>query len=181
MENTHKYKPFSELVEIFGRQELADVFQDKTIELQQPCSPRLSQTQKDYIRYRLGEHSGNLQIQLSEHQKKAKRKTELAYWCRLYLRVVEQPRYTTNQLSDNEIQQAREYPTHQLYDGRLIRSGRNFKAKCPFREERTPSFFFYPDGSFHCFGCAAHGNNAIDYVMNLEKLVFKDAVRRLVC
>lgn len=35
---------------------------------------------------------------------------------------------------------------------------------CPFHEEKTPSFFIYPDNSYHCFGCGAHGN-AIDFLM----------------
>lgn len=35
---------------------------------------------------------------------------------------------------------------------------------CPFHQEDTPSFFIYPDNSYHCFGCGAHGN-AIDFLM----------------
>lgn len=180
MENVSKYLPFSELVETFGRQELAEVFREKTIELQKLCPSRFTQTQQDYILYRLEEQSARYAIEFGEILKRAKRKTELAYWCRLYLRVVEQPHQIPNWLTDSEIQRAREFPTHELYNGRLIRSGRNFKAKCLFHEERTPSFFFYADGSYHCFGCQAHGSNAIDYVMQIDKVKFSNAVRRLV-
>lgn len=35
---------------------------------------------------------------------------------------------------------------------------------CPFHQEDTPSFFIYPDNSYHCFGCGIHGN-AIDFLM----------------
>jgi len=91
-----------------------------------------------------------------------------------------QTKENPNKLTDTQIQQAREYPTWELFSDRLIRSGRNFKARCPFHQERTPSFVFYSNGSYHCFGaCGAHGNNAIDYLMRLEKLTFPEAVRRL--
>lgn len=33
-----------------------------------------------------------------------------------------------------------------------------WKAPCPFHSEKMPSFVVYKDGSYHCFGCSAHGN-----------------------
>lgn len=36
-------------------------------------------------------------------------------------------------------------------------SGELWKGCCPFHREDTPSFFVYPDGGYHCFGCQAHG------------------------
>src|SRR5690348_17685881 len=62
---------------------------------------------------------------------------------------------------------------------KLIRAGREWKACCPFHNEKTPSFTVNDDkGFYHCFGCGAHGN-AIDFVMNTEGLVFAEAVERL--
>lgn len=49
---------------------------------------------------------------------------------------------------------------------------------CPFHKENTPSFFIYPDNSYHCFGCGVHGN-AIDFVMNKLNLSFLDACKEL--
>ncbi len=97
----------------------------------------------------------------------------------LYLIATDKLPKSKNGLTDVVIQQARTYPTHELYSGKLIRSGRNFRCLCPFHEERTPSFYFYEAGSWHCFGCAAHGGNAIDYLIKLEHLSFKEVVGRL--
>ena len=41
----------------------------------------------------------------------------------------------------------------------VIQAGKNYKAKCPFHNEKTPSFFISPDrGSYYCFGCGAKGD-----------------------
>ena len=47
-------------------------------------------------------------------------------------------------------------------------------AKCPFHSEKTASFRVYPDGTYHCFGCGAHGD-VITFVMNIQNLSFEDA------
>lgn len=61
----------------------------------------------------------------------------------------------------------------------LKRAGREFKALCPFHDERTPSFTVSPRKQFyHCFGCGAHGD-AIRFLMEYEHLSFRDAVEEL--
>ncbi|MCX5616683.1 DNA primase [Bombella sp. TMW 2.2559] len=60
---------------------------------------------------------------------------------------------------------------------KLVRSGRNWKACCPFHGEKTPSLYIYDD-HYHCFGCGAHGD-AISYVMQSEGSGFREAVERL--
>jgi len=61
----------------------------------------------------------------------------------------------------------------------LKKAGRNFKALCPFHNEKTPSFVVNPDKQiFHCFGCGA-GGNAIGFLMRHEHLEFPEAVRFL--
>jgi DNA primase len=60
---------------------------------------------------------------------------------------------------------------------RLVRSGRDTKACCPFHNEKTPSFYVYDD-HFHCFGCGAHGD-AIGFVMRARNLGFMEAVESL--
>ena len=60
---------------------------------------------------------------------------------------------------------------------RLVRSGRDTKACCPFHNEKTPSFYVYDD-HFHCFGCGAHGD-AIGFVMRAQNIGFMEAVESL--
>ncbi|MDD5686228.1 MAG: DNA primase [Elusimicrobia bacterium] len=61
---------------------------------------------------------------------------------------------------------------------RLTKSGRNFKARCPFHNEKTPSFHVSPEKQiFHCFGCNA-GGNAISFVMKMEGLTYPEAIRK---
>ncbi|HWG67861.1 MAG TPA: DNA primase [Steroidobacteraceae bacterium] len=61
----------------------------------------------------------------------------------------------------------------------LKKAGREFKACCPFHNEKSPSFWVSPDKQFyHCFGCGAHGT-AIGFLMQYEKMEFLDAVADL--
>ena len=61
----------------------------------------------------------------------------------------------------------------------LKKGGRNFMACCPFHKEKTPSFSVSPSKQiFKCFGCGKAGN-AIGFLMDIERLDFPDAVRRL--
>ncbi|MDD5656877.1 MAG: DNA primase [Elusimicrobia bacterium] len=61
----------------------------------------------------------------------------------------------------------------------LQRAGRNFKARCPFHQERTPSFVVTPERqSFHCFGCGA-GGDIFAFAMKMESLSFSEAVEKL--
>jgi len=62
---------------------------------------------------------------------------------------------------------------------KLIRAGREWKACCPFHNEKTPSFTVNDDKHFyHCFGCGAHGD-AIRFLTDHRGLPFMDAVKEL--
>jgi len=62
---------------------------------------------------------------------------------------------------------------------KLEKAGANFKAKCPFHNEKTPSFFISPDrGSYYCFGCAAKGD-IFTFIEEFEGLDFKGALKIL--
>src|SRR5881409_507634 len=61
----------------------------------------------------------------------------------------------------------------------LKRAGVNFKALCPFHQEKTPSFMVSPTRqTFHCFGCGA-GGSVFRFVMDYEHIDFPSAVRKL--
>lgn len=61
----------------------------------------------------------------------------------------------------------------------LKRAGSNYRALCPFHNEKTPSFMVTPARqSFRCFGCGA-GGGVFRFVMDYEHLPFAEAVRRL--
>ncbi|MDP2043849.1 MAG: DNA primase [Candidatus Omnitrophota bacterium] len=61
----------------------------------------------------------------------------------------------------------------------LKKSGRNFKANCPFHQEKTPSFMVSPDRQiYHCFGCGESGN-AFKFLMRHERMEFPEAVEML--
>lgn len=62
---------------------------------------------------------------------------------------------------------------------KLSKAGREFKAPCPFHNEKTPSFYVNDTkGMFHCFGCAAHGD-VIEFLMRHASISFTDAVQHL--
>ena len=61
----------------------------------------------------------------------------------------------------------------------LIQRGPRFVARCPFHDEKTPSFYVSPDRqTYHCFGCGC-GGDVIAFVMQLNKMDFKAAIKHL--
>ena len=61
----------------------------------------------------------------------------------------------------------------------LKKAGREFKACCPFHDEKTPSFTVSPGkGFYHCFGCSAHGT-AIGFLMEYDHMSFVEAIESL--
>ena len=62
----------------------------------------------------------------------------------------------------------------------LQRSGRSHKAPCPFHQEKTPSFFVFPERqSWRCFGACATGGDVFSFVMRSENMEFGDALKHL--
>jgi DNA primase len=62
---------------------------------------------------------------------------------------------------------------------KLDRAGASFKGRCPFHNEKTPSFFVSPARqSYYCFGCGAKGD-AFTFIQELEGLSFREALKSL--
>lgn len=61
----------------------------------------------------------------------------------------------------------------------LKRSGRNFMGLCPFHKEKSPSFSVSPDRQYyHCFGCGK-GGDVYNFIMEIERLSFRESLEFL--
>lgn len=62
---------------------------------------------------------------------------------------------------------------------RLEKMGAQYKARCPFHNEKTPSFYVSPmRHSFHCFGCGESGD-IFSFIQKVEHIEFRDALKIL--
>jgi len=61
----------------------------------------------------------------------------------------------------------------------LKKTGKNLKGLCPFHTEKTPSFIVSQEKQiYHCFGCGK-GGNVIGFIMDIEKITFIEALRKV--
>ena len=79
-------------------------------------------------------------------------------------------------MEQQDLEQYRNIPISRILG--IRDKGRRYSIKCPFHGDTDPSMVIYPDNSFHCFGCGAHGNNAIDFVM-ASGCTFQEALNEL--
>jgi len=77
-----------------------------------------------------------------------------------------------------DLERLREIKIHTILDISNNMWYRRQSFRCPFHNEKTPSFVLYPDGSYHCFGCGKNGKNSIDFLIDMG-LSFRDAVEEL--
>lgn len=79
-------------------------------------------------------------------------------------------------LEKEEIAVLRNIPIHRILG--IQNNGVHVQLRCPFHNERTPSFTLYPDNSFKCYGCNIHGQGAIDFTMKMG-YNFQNAIQEL--
>ncbi len=85
----------------------------------------------------------------------------------------------TGIISENNIESALQFPIEKLINQPLKKYGNKLKGSCPLHNEKTPSFYVYPESnSFYCFGCKQGGNN-INLIRLLYNYSFKEAVKHI--
>lgn len=84
---------------------------------------------------------------------------------------------SSTSITAEDIARAKDVPLIDLYDGQLFGSKRKY-GTCPFHDDKTPSFYIFPDNRFKCFGCQL-GGTSIDYVMHRDGVPFIQAVKTL--
>jgi len=60
----------------------------------------------------------------------------------------------------------------------LHQRGNRWAGCCPFHADKSPSFYVFPDGKYHCFACQSHGD-AIDFIRQHYGLSYPEALRHL--
>ncbi len=82
-------------------------------------------------------------------------------------------------VGEAEIRRAKEYPITDLYGSMGRRTGRNIVGKCPFHDDRSPSFTIFTDkNTWRCFGCST-GGDSLDYIIKRDNISFIEAVKFL--
>jgi DNA primase len=84
----------------------------------------------------------------------------------------------TGKITDQDIEKARNVSIASIIGIRHKRQ--NIKCPLPNHEDGTPSFLLDEDNGYHCFGCGKHGNNAVDFCLDLDpSSSFLDVVKFL--
>lgn len=79
---------------------------------------------------------------------------------------------------DRELEELRAIPISQIIGIQHTNRRRAMQCPLPNHNDKSPSFVLYPDNSFHCYGCGANGQNAVDFAVALG-YSFRDALREL--
>jgi DNA primase len=89
------------------------------------------------------------------------------------------PRPHARSATDDEVRRLKSLVSIEQIIGRSVplhRSGQNWTGRCPFHDDRQPSFVVFPQTqTFYCFGCQEHGD-LITFLMNTANLTFPEAL-----
>lgn len=83
-------------------------------------------------------------------------------------------------ITDEQIFQAKEIPIETLFDGTLVKCGKNLKGLCPFHDDKRPSFYVFPKtNTCWCFSCSA-GGDSIKFIQLTHNYSFKETIKYLI-
>lgn len=159
--------------------ELKEVAKDKKEELQERLRQLKRQYKKDKELITYTKNYSEFEINFRSYQFQQE-KLYIEEWLKYWNSLINPKKHFYKEgIIDEDIKKARKYPIEKLYNGELKQSGNRLVGKCPFHEEKTPSFYIFADNHYHCYGCQEHGD-AIDFVMKTKNLVFLEAVKELI-
>lgn len=93
---------------------------------------------------------------------------------------VGQNKHIRGQLTKDQIERALAHPIEHLMEQETRNTGKNLISRCPFHQDKNPSFYIYPEtNSFYCFGCNK-GGNVINFTEIKYGYSFKQAVEYLI-
>ena len=121
-------------------------------------------------------------IKINQGEKLAEVKKQIIklYW-KIKILEGKKPKYPKNWISEPEKQQALQFSLikiAEIYLKDLKKTGKYFRACCPFHPDKNPSFTIFEDNHFYCFGCQEHGS-VINFIMKIENCSFPKAVKIL--
>ena len=94
-----------------------------------------------------------------------------------YLSFISSGKTPKNSITDEMIKQAQAVPIENMISTQVKKSGKNFMCKCPFHEDKRPSFYIYTQtNSFYCFSCGK-GGDTITFTKEFYNLSFQEAIR----
>ena len=158
--------------------EALDIFKDNFDDIKQACI--------DNIQYIVESHPRVVVKDKTEQWVRDKVRyltieKEIAYPLRVIKRIkMMQAPKRPGQITDNDIQRAKEYPIEEILGTRTYRIGGRWKFKtlCPLHNEKTPSFCVDKNNRYKCFGCDEQGDS-IDLFMKINNTNFINAVKQL--
>lgn len=157
-----------------------DIFQDHLLEIKQACIENIEYSIISINEYYDTRPSDWLHDELRQLEIKQTIATPGQVIKRINGRLA--PR-KAGQITDEDIQRAKEVPIEELFDGQLFRSNRNLVGRCPFHaegRERTPSFTINVEKNiWKCYGCGEFGDPA-DFIQKRDGVGFIQAIRRLI-
>lgn len=81
--------------------------------------------------------------------------------------------------SESQIAQAKAFKIESIFPNPLRQVGGRLQGRCPFHQDKTPSFTIYPHtNSFYCFSCN-RGGSIITYIQMTKEYSFREAVKFL--